>query len=467
VAINTNALSLGGTPPAKSNLHLDADQGSQASSTPTAASQDSVSDGPVQSGGTAQQTPGPSAQTRANARATRAPAANSSATGSTSGTDSATATADASANFGSVMASALGRSAATTATPPPAKVGASATDSTPAPAQPAAQAATDAVAWIAQALAPPAAAAAMAQPITTPGTAKATGGNGARIGAVTGAAVAAAAPTTAGVVLPPGTPTGPAANTDLTSAAAEALRTRSAAEQVPQMPNAPTADVQAQAQAAPSATTLGSLNALADVQKLIAGMTSANSAGTDQDSNEDLASAPAPHAATAAASTDGTQAAVALQAAALTRTDSTQGSATLSIQAPVGSAAFADEVSARVTGLAQSGITQAQLQLSPADLGPVQVHITLQAGQASVWFGANHADTRAALEQSLPRLRELFAGAGLPLTDSGVFREPPQQQSAQSPPAPGSARITGSDTSNAATVTQLSNIRLALLDTYA
>ncbi len=145
-----------------------------------------------------------------------------------------------------------------------------------------------------------------------------------------------------------------------------------------------------------------------------------------------------------------TQAAAALQAAALTRAGTSVGSATLTIHAPVGSAAFADEVSAQVAGLGQSGITQAQLQMNPADLGPVQVHITMQAGQASVWFGATHADTRAALEQSLPRLRELFAGAGMPLTDSGVFREPPQQQPAQSCPPPAARAVAGSDTVSAA-----------------
>jgi flagellar hook-length control protein FliK len=95
------------------------------------------------------------------------------------------------------------------------------------------------------------------------------------------------------------------------------------------------------------------------------------------------------------------------------------------------------------------------------------VHITLQSGQASVWFGANHADTRAALEQSLPRLRELFAGAGMPLTDSGVFREPPPQQQSQSLPGAGSARATAADAPSASSVTQVSNIRLSLLDTYA
>jgi flagellar hook-length control protein FliK len=99
-------------------------------------------------------------------------------------------------------------------------------------------------------------------------------------------------------------------------------------------------------------------------------------------------------------------------------------------------------------------------------MGPVQVHITMQAGQASVWFGATHPDTRAALEQSLPRLRELFAGAGMPLTDSGVFREPPQQQP-QALPATSASRLSASDTVLAPTVTHVSNIQLALLDTYA
>ncbi len=230
-----------------------------------------------------------------------------------------------------------------------------------------------------------------------------------------------------------------------------------------QAPAAPTND------AAPSAALTapaGNLNALADVQKLISGLNGANPNDGDADTDADPA-APKTHAAADSGSADAGQAAAALQGTALTRADSTVGTATLTIQAPVGSAAFADEVSARTAGLAQSGITQAQLQLNPADLGPVQVHITMQAGQASVWFGASHADTRAALEQSLPRLREMFAGAGMPLADSGVFREPPQQQQAPSLPASGSSRTTLGDTAAAPTVTQVANIRLVLLDTYA
>jgi len=55
------------------------------------------------------------------------------------------------------------------------------------------------------------------------------------------------------------------------------------------------------------------------------------------------------------------------------------------------------------------------------------VLIRLQDDKASVIFGAQHADTRAALQEALPRLRELFAASGLQLLDAGVSREGARQ----------------------------------------
>jgi flagellar hook-length control protein FliK len=63
-------------------------------------------------------------------------------------------------------------------------------------------------------------------------------------------------------------------------------------------------------------------------------------------------------------------------------------------------------------------------------LGPVEVRIDVRDGATSVWFGAAHPDTRSALEQSLPRLRELFAASGLLLADAGVARDAPRQNTA-------------------------------------
>jgi flagellar hook-length control protein FliK len=81
--------------------------------------------------------------------------------------------------------------------------------------------------------------------------------------------------------------------------------------------------------------------------------------------------------------------------------------------------------------MATQGREAATLTLSPDHLGPVEVRISMQDGQASVWFGAQNADTRSALEQALPRLRDLFSAQGLSLADSGVFREAPRQQQSQ------------------------------------
>jgi flagellar hook-length control protein FliK len=340
------------------------------------------------------------------------------------------------------MATALGHSAASAATPaaPATPAHDSGTTSAAAPAQTAVPAAPDnAIAWIAQVLMPTATPA--LAPASEPSAADADSAGGPLAANAAGAGQSA-------------------------SAALNASLARFNAAALAQAPTTQANDTQMAAANLAAATTSGDITTLADLQKLISGMTGANAPGTDNDSEADAAT-PTTHTAATSDSSEATQAAAALQAAALTRSGSGVGSATLTIQAPVGSAAFADEVGARVAGLGQAGITQAQLQMNPADLGPVQVHITLQAGQASVWFGATHADTRAALEQSLPRLRELFAGAGMPLSDSGVFREPPQQQPAQSLPTSSSTGIPGSDSVIAPTVTQVANIRLALLDTYA
>src|SRR5437868_735552 len=97
-------------------------------------------------------------------------------------------------------------------------------------------------------------------------------------------------------------------------------------------------------------------------------------------------------------------------------------SSTRALHQPVGSSAWADELGTRMTLMASRGQHSASLRLSPEHLGPLEVRIAVRDDQASVWFGAAHADTRAAIEQALPRLRELFASQGLSLTDAGVFQ---------------------------------------------
>jgi flagellar hook-length control protein FliK len=461
VGINSNLVTLGSPMPAQKT---DPGQGSQPNNATDAGSPDgstAASGADASSASTSsQKTAGPSAQRRSNPRTTHARSTAAGPTGNPAGADPQIVAPEPVADFGSVMASALGRSVSGgNDSAAPLSAASDTTDTkapTPSPQQAAGTA--DPAAWLAQALMPPAAAPAAAG---APGTA----GAAAPASATAGPALielssdpgsaAVAAQTTAGVAAQLAAQNALAAAPSPRSAA-NALRGALNANSAP-APIAPGSD--AQTAAAVTAAAPGNINVMADAQKLISGLTGPDSADAD-------AAPPVTHTAPASAGTDTTQAAAALQAASLSR-PSVLGATTLTIHAPVGSAAFADEVGARATSLAQSGITQAQLQMNPADMGPVQVHITLQAGQASVWFGANHADTRAALEQSLPRLRELFAGAGMPLTDSGVFREPPQQQQTQPLVAAGGVRTPLSETQVATSVTQVANVRLSLLDTYA
>ena len=139
----------------------------------------------------------------------------------------------------------------------------------------------------------------------------------------------------------------------------------------------------------------------------------------------------------------------------------------MTLSAPVGTGAWKDELGTKLTWMANQGIQSASIQLSPEHLGPLQVNISVHDGKASVWFGAAQPDTRSALQQSLPQLRQLFASQGLTLADAGVSRESPRGQSQQSSgrAAPPVGAIAGA--SRESSDARISVGGLGLLDTYA
>lgn len=132
------------------------------------------------------------------------------------------------------------------------------------------------------------------------------------------------------------------------------------------------------------------------------------------------------------------------------------------VHTPVGSSAWADDIGSRVTMMAKQGEQTASLRLSPEHLGPLEIRVAIRDDQASVWFGAAHADTRAAIENALPRLREMFEAQGMSLTDAGVFREPPRGQAAQA-----STAASGSDDPHQESQPTTTRTVLGLVDAYA
>lgn len=136
------------------------------------------------------------------------------------------------------------------------------------------------------------------------------------------------------------------------------------------------------------------------------------------------------------------------------------------VNVPVGTAQWADEIGSRMTMMVEQGKHTASLRLSPEHLGPLEVRITMNGDQASVQFGAANVDTRNAIENALPRLREMFASQGLSLADANVSREPPRQQSHQGSQSgsSGSGSLAADDGSTAVGAAQ---VRLGLFDAYA
>ena len=81
---------------------------------------------------------------------------------------------------------------------------------------------------------------------------------------------------------------------------------------------------------------------------------------------------------------------------------------------------WADELGNRLASMVRTGESSASLQLTPVDLGPLEVNVAVRDNQATVHFGAANAETRALLEASIPRLREMLASQGFQLMDSSV-----------------------------------------------
>jgi flagellar hook-length control protein FliK len=95
------------------------------------------------------------------------------------------------------------------------------------------------------------------------------------------------------------------------------------------------------------------------------------------------------------------------------------------LPSPPGTPEFADQVAERVVWMAGQKLDRAQIRLNPAHLGPISVDVSVGEDGANITFTAQHAMTRDALEQALPRLREMFSGSGLALAGADVAGQGP------------------------------------------
>ena len=102
---------------------------------------------------------------------------------------------------------------------------------------------------------------------------------------------------------------------------------------------------------------------------------------------------------------------------------------------------WAEEFGTRMTMMVRGGESQASLQLSPVDLGPMDVNVSVRNSDATIHFGAANAETRALIEASIPRLREMLAAQGFNLMDASVSQGFARQSQSGSPGSSGGAGV--------------------------
>jgi len=132
-----------------------------------------------------------------------------------------------------------------------------------------------------------------------------------------------------------------------------------------------------------------------------------------------LAANPQPSAATLAS----------MQSSASALAPSVVMPAVVNINTPVTHDRWGDEFNQKITWLAGTKDQSAELHLNPPQLGPMDVVLKVSGDQATALFTSAHAAVREAIEQALPKLREMMAESGIMLGNATVSDQSQNRQS--------------------------------------
>lgn len=144
------------------------------------------------------------------------------------------------------------------------------------------------------------------------------------------------------------------------------------------------------------------------------------------------------------------------------------------VDAPVGHAKWGGELAQKVVWMASQQTQMAEIHLNPAHLGPVEVMLSISQDQATAQFVSSHPAVRDAIQDALPRLREMLAESGIQLGDvmvgSDSFQQDnkQQQQAHQSDRGVSSMTETRTETAGAAIeATVMPTRHHGIVNTYA
>ncbi|XKH60298.1 flagellar hook-length control protein FliK [Halomonas sediminis] len=144
----------------------------------------------------------------------------------------------------------------------------------------------------------------------------------------------------------------------------------------------------------------------------------------------------------------------------------TSAPAQASISTPVAHQAWPQQLGQQLMQFTQrGGEQQIQMQIHPAELGPLSISLKVSEQGTQAHFLSAHAQVRQVIEQAIPQLREALAEQGISLGETSVGDQPDGQQLAgqKSPGQPGTGTI-GTEVSDSEGDAQASSTLTASLD---
>ncbi|MCC5880449.1 MAG: flagellar hook-length control protein FliK [Idiomarina sp.] len=118
----------------------------------------------------------------------------------------------------------------------------------------------------------------------------------------------------------------------------------------------------------------------------------------------------------------------------------------------------------RVSVMFNSRTQAAEMRLDPPDLGRLNIRLNMNQDQATVSFQVTTPQAREALEQNLPRLRELLAEQGIQLADANVSE---QQQGGSRDASTGQGQLGAEHATEADEIEQSADGRIELASELA
>lgn len=133
---------------------------------------------------------------------------------------------------------------------------------------------------------------------------------------------------------------------------------------------------------------------------------------------------------------------------------------------------WTQDVTDKVMWMSSQNLRSAEIKLDPAELGRLDITVSVNQEHTQITFNSAHAGVRESLEAQMYRLRELFAQQGMQSVDVNVSDQSRQQAQGQAHTA-GQGRSGSALESNDEALSQVTSIReqqdgrLGLVDYYA